>query len=64
MSVKGTNEIVLNSATVQLAVQEYLARRWLTDCPKVTGLKANKTNYDESYTFTLEAVEKPAAPTK
>lgn len=55
--MKGSNEIILNSATVQLAVQEYLAKRWLVGCPKVMGVKHEKTSYDEQFIFTVEGVE-------
>ena len=57
MNVKGSNEIILNSATVQLAVQEYLAKRWLVSCPKVMGVEYKKTTYDEQFIFTVEGVE-------
>lgn len=61
--MKGNNEIILNSATVQQAVQEYLAKRWLVGCPKVTGVEYKKTTYDEQFIFNVEGVEPKAEQT-
>lgn len=57
MNVKGSNEIILNAETVKLAVQEYLAKRWLVGCPKVMGVEHKRTTYDEQFIFTVEGVE-------
>jgi hypothetical protein len=47
--MKGDNQLILNTATIIQAVQEYLDKRWMasmTDsCPKVVDVVANSQEY-------------------
>lgn len=48
--MKGDNQMILNTATMMLAVQEYLNRRWDETasgeaCPQVTDVKASSNGY-------------------
>lgn len=36
--MKGNNELILNEATMVVAVQEYINKRITVDTPKVTGI--------------------------
>lgn len=38
--MKGNNELVLNEATMIVAIQEYINKRITLDTPKVLGIKA------------------------
>ena len=61
----GRNTLTLNEATMQIAVQEYLAKRWPDATPTVVSVKAaaNANNYGGiPSTFAVEVeVEKGEA---
>ena len=48
----GPNEILLNEATLIQALQEWLSKRMILDCPTVTGVKADSR---DGFKVTLEA---------
>jgi hypothetical protein len=59
--MKGNNELKLNTATMIIAVQEYLEKRWantVENCPKVTNVEAASNGYGQTFTVSLVSDEK------
>lgn len=58
--MKGSNELVLNEATMMEALQEYLDRRMTTFAPRVTGVtEVRSGTVSNAFKVTVEAKETP-----
>ena len=56
--MKGDNELRLNTATMIMAVQEYLNARWASTtepCPVVKDVKANTNSYETAFVVSLKS---------
>lgn len=53
--MKGSNELILNEATMIEAVQYWLDSRMIPVAPKVTGVKSRTENYDKTFEIALDS---------
>ena len=53
--MKGTNDLILNEATMIEAVQFWLDSKLVHQAPKVTNVKAVKDSYSSTFEVTLDA---------
>jgi len=58
--MKGSNDLILNEATMIEAVQFWLDSKMVPQAPKVTGVKAKDDGY--SKTFTVSIAKLKGAP--
>ena len=53
--MKGSNDLILNEATMIEAMQFWLDSRMVPPSPKVTGVKAKVDGYSSTFTIALNA---------
>ncbi|MCR4319764.1 MAG: hypothetical protein NUV74_05435 [Candidatus Brocadiaceae bacterium] len=53
--MKGSNDLILNEATMIEAIQFWLDSRMVPPVPKVTGVKAKADGYSSTFTIALNA---------